>query len=219
MMSNESLRSPEKSTVTSEGESATRCATPIERLELSAHAYDILRQAGCRTVDDVLARWPERVLRLNGVGPRLVHEVYESLHKVVPNRASLWPSDVFRGRVSVQVPYSPDRNIFLNNAMAQWEACVQKDRERERGSRSQMQRTVYERASLEDDIKFLSLWQRGMAPWRIAQEKKCSSAAVYARKRRLVVRYAHPIRLQGLPPELREFVIQTSRKYVIATKP
>ena len=211
---NESQKSSEESTVSSECERATHCAIPIERLELSAHTYDILRQAGCRTVDDVLTIWPDRILRLNGTGHRLMREVYDSLRKVIPNRSPLLLPDLFRGRVSVQVPYSSDKNIFLNNAMAQWEACIQKDRERESASQKQMQRTLYEKGSLEDDMEFLRMCRNGMALGEIAEKKKCSHAAVYARKRRLVVRYVHPIRLQGLPSDLQEFVIQASQKYL-----
>lgn len=210
---NESQKANGQSTVSSERERATHCAIPIKRLELSAHTYDILRQAGCRTVDDVLAIWPDRILQLNGTGHRFMREVYDSLRKAVPDRSSLLLPDFFRGRVSVQVPYSPDKNIFLNNAMAQWEACIQKDRARESASQRQMRRTLYENGSLEDDMEFLRMCRDGMTLGEIARKKKRSHAAMHARKRRLIVRYLHPIRLQRIPIELQEFVIQASQKY------
>ncbi|MGZ8393366.1 MAG: hypothetical protein ACXWWJ_01235 [Nitrospira sp.] len=147
-----------------------------------------------------------------------MREVYEGLRKVVPHRSSVLLPDVFRDRVSVRVPYSTDKQVFMNNAMAQWEACVEKDRERDRTKRRQMQRMADQKRLVEDDMEFLRMCRSAMALKQIAQERKCSLQAVYARKRRLVLRYVHPIRLQRTPVDLQEFVTQTSKKYLIAIK-
>ena len=94
-------RSAAKSTVRSPIENETHGPHMIEGLELSTRAYHVLRQAGCRTVDDVHAKWPDGILRVNGAGHRFAWELYESWRLMVPNPSSMPPPDTLRKRVAV----------------------------------------------------------------------------------------------------------------------
>lgn len=212
------LRSEGNRTVQSASEGATHCPMPVECLKLPTRVHRILRQAGCRPVDDVLAKWPDRILRINGVGHVLVREVGESLRRVVPNLVSALPPDTLK-RMSVQVPYSADQNTFLNNAMAKWKAWAREDRAGGTASRKPMERSFDEKGSLEcEHIEFLRMCMTGMTGGQIGQKKKCGSQAVYARKRRLVLRYVDPNRLQRLPQDLQHFVVKASENYLKRSK-
>ena len=73
------------------------------------------------------------------------------------------------------------------------------------------------RALEDEQIKVLSMLSRGMTGRQIAAEYRCSSPAVYARKRRLVLHYAQPTYLERLPPELQDFVRNESNKLLMRT--
>ena len=215
MMRTELLRSLSvKSRVPSAFERATRGPLLIEGLNLSTRAYHLLRYAGCRTVDDVLAKWPDGILRINRAGHGFAGELYESLRRVVPNLSPVLPPNTVRKRVSVQVLYSIDQNTFLKNAMAKWKACVQEDKKRRSSSRRK-ERSTEEKGSLQaDDIEFLRMCMRGMTAGQIGQKRNCGSQAIYARKRRLVLRYVHPNRLQQVPKDLQHFIVRASENYL-----
>ena len=213
MMRIELLRLPGKSTAVFER--ATRGPALIEGLRLSTRAYHLLRHAGCRTVDDVLAKWPDSILRTHGAGHVFAREVWESLRRVVPHLSSVLPPNTVRKRVSVQVPYSRDQNTFLNNARAKWKACVQEDKDRQSAPRKRKERSSDEEGSVESkDFEFLRMCMRGMTAGQIGQKRNCDSKAVYTIKRRLVLRYVHPNRLQQVPKDLQHFIVSTSENYL-----
>ena len=60
------------------------------------------------------------------------------------------------------------------------------------------------------------LW-RGMTAKQIATQHRCSSPAVYARKRRLVLHFAQPTYLQRLPQNLQHFVLKEYEKLQMRT--
>ena len=41
---------------------------PIEALNLSPRGHRLLRRVGCRTVADLVAKWPDAIARVHGVG-------------------------------------------------------------------------------------------------------------------------------------------------------
>jgi hypothetical protein len=82
-----------------------------------------------------------------------------------------------------------------------------------------MERAFDQKGSLEGEhIEFLRMCISGMTAEQIGHKKKCGSQAVYARKRRLVLRYVHPHRLERLPQDLQHFVVTASENYLKRAK-
>jgi hypothetical protein len=157
---------------------------PIEELHLSTLYLRLLKRAGCRTVDDVVRRWPHGLLRVNGIGPFLMRVLYERMRPLAPGLLPL--------------PMLP------------------RPRRRRRAHAPEVRENQL-RALEEERIQVLSMLSRGMTGRQIAAEYRCSSPAVYARKRRLVLHYAQPTYLERLPRALQDFVRNESKKLLMRT--
>ena len=68
-----------------------------------------------------------------------------------------------------------------------------------------------------EGIHFLRMCWSGKTVQQIAAQHHCSSSAVYARKRRLVLHYAQRAYLQRLPEGLQDYVLQESQKLLATT--
>lgn len=157
---------------------------PIEALHVSTLHLRLLKRAGCRTVDDVVSRWPTGLLRVNGIGPELMRVLYERLRHLVPHLHPLPPSPRPRRRALARQPVPRDHRL---------------------------------RRLEEERIEVLRMLWRGMTARQIATQRRCSSPAVYARKRRLVLHFAQPTSLQRLPQNLQHFVLKEYEKLQLRT--
>lgn len=179
---------------------------PIEALNLSSRGQRLLRQVGCRTVADLLARWPDAIARAHGVGQGLMRELYDRLRKFLPDDLSKPATKKPRGRAIVPVPYTRQKQAFLANAEAAWA----------RAANWKAKRTTGRRRALEKDrINFLRMLMQGMSGCQMAQKRQCTPAAIYARKRRLILSYvAHRTVLHQLPVDIQAFVLTEAKKYL-----
>ena len=78
---------------------------PIEELRLSSRLLGILKRAGCRSVADVVTRWPTGILRINRIGPVLMEELHHTLVRLIPDLLPVPPSSRPRRR-AVTTPHS-----------------------------------------------------------------------------------------------------------------
>lgn len=53
--------------------------SPIERLELSVRAFNLLRKVKCLSIGDVMNYSRERILEIRGMGPKLADEIETAL--------------------------------------------------------------------------------------------------------------------------------------------
>ena len=81
---------------------------PIEELPVSARLLGLLKRAGCRSVADVVTRWPVGIRRVNRIGPLSMRELHQTLTPLIPDILPVPQSSRPRRRALVTAPHFRD---------------------------------------------------------------------------------------------------------------
>jgi hypothetical protein len=185
----------------------------IEDMGVSPRVLRLLRRAACRTVADVVAKWPYEIARVSGVGAVVMQEIHERLSQLISNIQpipNLWKP---RRGATVSVSYSPDKQTFLGHAAVAWDARAEKERREALFVHRTRRRTSERRSILEaEQVQLLRYLMEGLTAEQVAALWHCSTSAIYARKQRLIRLYAPPTRLAQLPTDLQRFLLRESKK-------
>jgi hypothetical protein len=187
----------------------------LEDLDWSPRTLRLLKRVGCRTIADVLAKWPYGIARVSGVGAVVMREIHERLGHLIVDVPPVPQLPRPRRGAVVSVPYIPDRQTFLEQAAAAWEARAEHERRQQaEGHRKQRERS--ERTSVVESqhIRLLRCFQEGLPIRAIAARWKCAETVLRAKRQRLIRQYARPPYLARLPEDLQRFILEESKRYM-----